>query len=116
MPILAIPILVVTAVGYWVLITANKEDHKGLKTLGNVIGYVTIVVTAIALVFVLLSPLCCPGMMMRHHMGMMMHGKWDKDKMEKPCCGGMMENKGMMEGKCGMMRGEENEPESPASK
>ncbi|MCB4790849.1 MAG: hypothetical protein LHV68_03075 [Elusimicrobia bacterium] len=111
MMILAVPILVVTAIGYWVLITAYKEQHKGLKTLGSIIGYVIIVVTTIALVFCLLSPICCPGMMGGHHMGMMKHGKWGKKCFKMPCGPGMLENKGMTGGKCGMMQKEESEPE-----
>jgi len=108
MPILAIPVLVVAAIGYWVLVTASKEQNAGLKKLGNIIGWVTMVVTAIAFILALISPILWPGMMHRHMM-MSGEGMGAREQMET-MCGGMMKEKGMMGGEQGMMPPKEGMP------
>ena len=84
--------LVVAAVGYWVLLKASKEQG-GLKQLGNIIGWVTVILSAVALIIGLISPMVCRSG--RGHMGMMgMSGCYGSKMMDKGDMG-----KGMMEGK-----------------
>ena len=101
MPMFAIPVLVVAAIGYWVLVTAGKEQNAGLKTLGNIIGYVTVVVTAIALIFSLICPIFWPGTMGRHMM--MMRGQAMGQEQVEATCQGLIDKKCEMMQKQGMM-------------
>ncbi|MBN1899322.1 MAG: hypothetical protein JW827_11140 [Spirochaetes bacterium] len=87
---LGLPLILITlAVGYFVLVKANKEAN-GLKTIGQVFGWIIIVISIVALV---LSLYYSSGYLTCGRQGMSM---WQQQHMK-----GM--GQGMMKGQGGMM-------------
>lgn len=87
--------LILLAIGYWVLTLAAKQE-KGLKTLGNVFGWIITIISILMIIGAICWMLMMPHMM-KHHMmwkeGMMgnqtcssqnmeMKEKWEKKKMK----------------------------------
>ena len=82
--------LISLAVGYWVLTLADKQKNL-VKTVGLVIGWAIIVISA-------LGPLCVAGSMYCRSNSMECHSSWycPDEKGGMKDCPGMMKGHGMM--------------------